>query len=204
MRTRLPPAVVLSVIALAGAILGIGAAPRVAVASSECRASYVVLGQTPALTGATPTDWFNVFGENVDPSVPATLTFSAPVIPWSVDQPSSVQAPVTSFTMPAKYMGIGGFKWTFRAQDGKVKEITVRVTGKACEASTVVDFSPPATSTTQDAPASRDQPLVSLLILLVSLGGALLMLWRLHAGMEAARAAVPTRTHQVVGTTRTV
>ena len=196
------PRGLLGVVALAGAILGIGAMPRVAVARSECRASYVVLGQTPALTGATPTDWFNVFGENFDPSVPATLTFSASVIPWSVEDAMSVQAPVTSFTMPVKYMS-DGFKWTFRAQDGKVKEITVRITGKACEASTVGDFSPPATSTTQDAPASRDQSPIPLLILLVSLGGALAMLWRLHAGMEAARAAVPTRTHKVVGTTRT-
>jgi hypothetical protein len=183
MRTRLHLAVVLSVIALAGAILGIGATPSVAVAGSECRASYVVLGQIPALTGPTPTDWFNVFGDNFDPSVPATLSFSAPVIPWSVDQPWSVQAPVTSFTMPAKYMS-SGFKWTFRAQDGKVQEIHVRITGKACEASTVVDFSPPATSTTRDAPASRDQSPASLLVLLVALGGALAMLWRLHSDVQ--------------------
>jgi hypothetical protein len=152
----------------------------VVVARSPCQASYVVLGQIPALTGPTPTDWFNVFGDNFDPSVPATLTFSAPVIPWSVEQPTSVQAPVTSFTVPATYMS-SGFKWTFRAQDGTVQEIHVRITGKACDASTVVDLSPPATSTTQDAPASRDQPPASLLILLVSVGGALAMLWRLHS-----------------------
>jgi len=174
------PRGLVGVVFLAGAILGIGAKPGVVVASSECRASYVVLGQIPALTGPTPTDWFNVFGDNFDPSVPATLTFSAPVIPWSVEQPTSVQAPVTSFTVPATYMS-SGFKWTFRAQDGTVQEIHVRITGKACDASTVVDLSPPATSTTQDAPASRDQPPASLLILLVSVGGALAMLWRLHS-----------------------
>jgi hypothetical protein len=178
------PRGLIGVVLLAGAILGVGATPSVAVAGSECRASYVVLGQIPSLTGATPTNWVNVFGDNFDPSVPATLTFSAPVIPWSVEDAMSVQAPVTSFTMPAKYMGRGGFKWTFRAQDGKVQEIAVRITGNACEASTVVDFSPPATSTTKDAPASRDQSLASLLILLVSLGGALATLWRLHSDVH--------------------
>ena len=172
--------VALGVIALAGATLGIGATASVAVAASACQASYVVLGLMPALTGATPTDWFNVFGDNFDPSVPATLTFSAPVIPFSFEDPMSVQAPVTSYTMPAKYM-TSGFKWTFRAQDGKIQEITVRITGKACDASTVVDLSPPVTATTQDAPASRDQSPGSLLILLVSVGGALAMLWRLHS-----------------------
>jgi hypothetical protein len=180
MRTSPHLAVALGVIALAGATLGMGATPGMVVAASACQASYVVLGQTPAATGATPTDWFNVFGDNFDPSVPATLTVSAPVIPWSVEQPLSVQAPVTSYTMPAKYMA-GGFKWTFRAQDGKIQEITVRITGKACDASTVVDFSPPGTSTVPDAPASRDQSSASLLILLVSIGGALAMLWRLHS-----------------------
>lgn len=181
MRTRLHLAVVLSVIALAGAILGIGATPSMVVAASACRAWYVVLGPLPVPAGATPTDWFNVFGENVDPSVPATLTFSTPVIPWSIEEPMSVQAPVTSFTMPAKDMGRGGFKWTFRAEDRKVQEIAVRITGKACEASTVVDLSPPATSTVSEAPASRDQSPASLLILLGSLGGALAMLLRLHS-----------------------
>jgi hypothetical protein len=87
--------------------------------------------------------------------------------------------------MPAKYMGRGGFKWTFRAQDRKVQEITVRITGKACDASTVVDFSPPGTSTVPDAPASHDQSPASLLILLVSVGGALAMLWRLHSDVYA-------------------
>ena len=175
------PRGLVGVVFLAGAILGMGATPGVVVAGSPCQASYVVLGQIPALTGPTPTDWFNVFGDNFDPSVPATLTFSAPVIPWSVEQPTSVQSPVTSFTMPAKFMGKGGFKWTFRPQDGKVKEIAVRITGKACEARTEVDLSPPATSTTQEGPPSRDQSPASLLILLVSLGGALAMLWRLHS-----------------------
>jgi hypothetical protein len=174
------PRGLIGVVFIAGAILGIGAKPSVVVAGSECRASYVVLGQFPALTGATPTNWFNVFGENFDASVPATLTFSAPVIPWSVEQPTSVQSPVTSFTVPAKYMS-SGFKWTFRPQDGKVQEIHVRITGKACEASTVVDFLPPATSTSLDAPPSRDQSPASLLILLVSLGGALAMLWRFRS-----------------------
>jgi hypothetical protein len=172
--------VALGVIALAGATLGIGATASVAVAASACQASYVVLGLMPALTGATPTDWFNVFGDNFDPSVPATLTFSAPVIPFSFEDPVSVQAPVTSYTMPAKYMA-SGFKWTFRAQDGKIQEITVRITGKACDASTVVDFSRPGTSTVPDEPAPRDQSPGSLLTLLVSVGGALAMLWRLHS-----------------------
>jgi hypothetical protein len=174
------PRGLVGVVFVTGAILSMEATPGVVVAGSECRASYVVLGPIPGLTGATPTDWFNVFGENFDPSAPATLTFSAPVIPWSVERPMSVQSPVTSFTMPAKYMS-SGFKWTFRGQDGKVQEIAVRITGKACEARTVVDLSPPATSTPQDAPASRDQSPASLLILLALVGGALAMLWRLHS-----------------------
>jgi hypothetical protein len=174
------PRGLVGVVFIAGATLGIGVTPSAVVAASACQASYVVLGQIPALTNATPTDWFNVFGENFNPSVAATLTFSVPVIPWSGDEPMSVQAPVTSFTMRAEYMA-SGFKWTFRAQDGTVKEIAVRITGKACEARTVVDLSPPATSTTQEGPRSRDQSPASLLILLVSVGGALAMLWRLHS-----------------------
>jgi hypothetical protein len=78
-------------------------------------------------------------------------------------------------------MGRGGFKWTFRAADGTVKEIAVRITGKA---STVIDFSPPATSTTQVGPPPRDQSPASLLTLLISLGGALAMLWRLCSGVR--------------------
>jgi hypothetical protein len=174
------PRGLIGVVLIAGATLGIGATASVAVAASACQASYVVLGPMPALTGATPTDWFNVFGDNFDPSVPATLTFSAPVIPFSFEDPMSVQAPVTSYTMPAKYMA-SGFKWTFRAQVGKIQEITVRITGKACDASTVVDFSRPGTSTVPDEPAPRDQSPASLLILFVSVGGALAMLWRLHS-----------------------
>ena len=174
------PRGLIGVVFIAGAILGIGAKPSVVVAGSECRASYVVLGQFPALTGATPTNWFNVFGENFDASVPATLTFSAPVIPWSVEQPTSVQSPVTSFTVPAKYMS-SGFKWTFRPQDGKVQEIAVRITGKACEASTVVDFSPPATSTVLASPSVHDQSSAELLILLLAFcGGALTAVRRRH------------------------
>ena len=98
----------------------------------------------------------------------------------------SVQASVASFTVPARYMGIGGFKWTFRPQDGTIQEIAVRITGRACQASTVIDFSPPATSTTRDGPASRDQSPARLLVLLVSLGGALAMLWRLHSDVPLA------------------
>ena len=174
------PRGLLGVAFLAATILGIGATPSMVVAASACRAWYVVLGPMPVPPGATPTDWFNVFGENFDPSVPATLTFSAPVIPFSFEDPMSVQVPLTSYTMPAKYMA-SGFKWTFRALDPKAQEIAVRITGKACEARTVVDFSPPVTATTQDAPASRDQSPGSLLTLLVSVGGALAMLWRLHS-----------------------
>lgn len=201
MRTSPHLAVALGVIALAGATLGMGATASVAVAASACQASYLVLGQTPAATGATPTDWFIVFGDNFDPSVPATLTFSASVIPWSVEQPMSVRAPVTSFTMRAEYMA-SGFKWTFRAQDGKVKEIAVRITGKACEARTVVDLSPPVTATTQER-TGLSRSVSGLAAHPVGLGRR----GPRHAlaaplGAEPAPATVPARTHQLTGTKR--
>jgi len=171
------PRDLIGVVLVVGAIIvGIAAKPGAVRAGGECRASFVILGQTPALTGATPTNWFNVFGENFDPSAAAILTFSVPVIPWSVEQLGS-QPAVTTFTMPAEWMG-SDFKMTFRAPDGKVQKIHVRITGKACNASTVVDFSPPVTSTVQDAPSVRDQSRVSLLVPLVAFGGGALALRR--------------------------
>src|SRR5712671_4330749 len=129
--------------------------PNPAAAAGACRASFAILGSAPTLTGMTPTDWFNVFGEDVDPTVPATLTFSVPVIPWSIGQSGAEQTAVRTFVIPTKDMaGIptndmagGGFKWTFRAHDLGVQTIGVRISGSGCSASTLVDFSPPATST---------------------------------------------------------
>jgi hypothetical protein len=144
--------------------------PAQVLADGGCSASYTILGPMPGLTGATTTDWFNVFGDGFDPSVPATIGFSVPVVPYSVEDPHSVQPAVTSFTMPASDMNIS-FKWTFRAQDANVQAITVRIAGNACEASTVVDLSPPATSTAPDVPPVGGQSSGALLVLLVAFCG---------------------------------
>lgn len=162
------PRDLIGVVLFLGAI-GIATKPGVVLAGGDCHASYVILGQAPALTGAT-TDWFNVFGEGFDPSVAATLAVSVAVIPWSIERPSSVQPAVTSFTMPAEHMS-SGFKWSFRARDEKVPEVHVRITGKQCVASTVVVLSPPDTSTAPGVPAGRDPSPVVLLVLLVAAGG---------------------------------
>jgi hypothetical protein len=156
--------------------LGLGLQPNPAMAAGVCRASFVILGPAPTLTGMTPTDWFNVFGEDFDPTVPATLTFGVPVIPWSIDQPKVVQPAVTAYVMPAKYMN-AGFKWTFRARDPGVKTIDVQIAGSGCQATTVVDFSPPATSTAELA-APKEPSSLAALLLLLSFAGGLLAVWR--------------------------
>jgi hypothetical protein len=150
--------------------------PNPAMAAGACRASFVILGPAPTLTGVTPTDWFNVFGEDFDPTVPATLTFGVPVIPWSIEQPKVVQPAVTAYVMPAKYMA-AGFKWTFRARDAGVKTIDVQIAGSGCQATTLVDFSPPATSTAELAAPNETFSLAALLLLL-SFAGGLLAVWR--------------------------
>lgn len=176
-RRRYLVGVVLGVVAIS---LWIAPKPTVMLADGGCSASNVILGQMPALTGPTTTDWFNVFGENFDPSVPATLTFNVSVIPYSVDLPDSVLPPVTSYTMPAKDMG-AFFKWTFRARDENVQKISVSISASGCTASTVVDFSPPATSTVLASPSVHDQSSAELLILLLAFcGGALTAVRRRH------------------------
>ena len=150
--------------------------PNPAAAAGACRASFAILGSAPTLTGMTPTDWFNVFGEDFDATVPATLTFSVPVIPWSIDQPKAVLPAVTAYAMPAKYMA-GGFKWTFRARDPGVKTIDVQIAGSGCQATTVVDFLPPATSSAELA-APKEPSSLAALLLLLSFAGGLLAFWR--------------------------
>jgi len=148
-----------------------------AVAASTCSASYVVLGQIPNMTGPTSTDWFNVFGEDFEPSVTATVTFGVQVIPWSIDHLKEVQPAVTTFVVPAGDMAAGGFKWTFRARDPGVKTIDVQIAGSGCQATTLVDFSPPATSTAELAAPNETFSLAALLLLL-SFAGGLLAVWR--------------------------
>ncbi|MEA2518627.1 MAG: hypothetical protein QOF49_707 [Chloroflexota bacterium] len=126
-----------------------------AAAAGPCQADSVVLGQIPGLTGPTPTDWFNVVGQDLDPTVVATVTFDVPVVPWSVEEPSVIQRAVSSFTIPKAYSA-ESFKWTFRARDPGVQAIHVAVAGRGCEAITRVDFLPPATSTADLAPDPGD------------------------------------------------
>lgn len=165
--------------------LGLTAKPQAILAVGPCSADYVVLGQMPRLTGPTPTDWFNVFGGDFDPAVPATLTFGVPVIPWSIDQPGEVLPAVTTFSMPAADMSTG-FKWTFRARDAGVRAIRVRIAGKGCRASTLVDFSPPATSTADARPVpSEPSPVRPLLLLLAFSCGMVAVRRRLDNGARA-------------------
>lgn len=126
-------------------------------AAGPCKADSVVLGQMPGLTGATPTDWFNVFGENLDPSTAAVVKFDVPVIPWSIDQPKVVQAAVSTFTIPTAHSA-ESFKWTFRPRDAGVPAIRATVNGPGCEAVTRIDFSPPATSMVEVAPDPGASP----------------------------------------------
>ena len=165
-------------------LVGVALMPAVAVAAGGCRASYVVLGPQVDSAGSASTDWFNVFGDDFDPTVPATLTFSVPVIPWSIDQSGAEQTAVTTFVIPTKDMaGIptndtpgSGFKWTFRARDPGVATISVRIAGSGCEASTLVDFSPPATSTA-DPPLPGEPSSNALLLLLLAFAGSVVGGW---------------------------
>jgi hypothetical protein len=148
-------------------------APTPTRAASPCAAGYAILGQTPALTGATPTDWFNVTGENFDPSVVPTMAFSVPVIPWAETNPMIVEAAVTTFTVPGVQDAMLGFKWTFRSAATGIQRISVRVAGKGCAATTLVDFAAPATSTTLEALDRASIGLDRLLAMLLAfvLGG---------------------------------
>lgn len=141
--------------------------------AATCQADNALLGQLPILTGPTSTDWFNVLGLDFDPTVPPTLTFSAPVVPYPGDSPQALPTSLTSFVVPATEFA-GSFKLTFRARDSGVRTITVRIAGKGCVASTVVAMTLPGTST--DAPAAPS-PGGLVMILLVALGAAY-GLWR--------------------------
>ena len=162
------------------------ASPASAASRDACDASYAVLGQTPRLTGATPTDWFNVAGEKFDSSTTdaiATFTFNVPVIPWPVPESRTLEPAVTRFTlaMTADNMKLG-FKFTFRARDPNVHEILVHVAGESCVAMTLVDFTPlPATSTVDDVPSRPGPPPPIALLLLVGGIGAIAFDRRLRA-----------------------
>lgn len=147
-------------------------------AASACSAGNAVLGQTPALTGTTPTDWFNVTGEAFAPTSRPTMTFSVPVIPWSDPNPMTVAALVTSFTLPADQAPDLGFKWTFRAANTGVERIAVRISTPGCAAMTVVDFAAPATSTSLAAPGDSRHGSVPVLVLVFAFGLGGVTLWR--------------------------
>jgi hypothetical protein len=146
-------------------------------AASTCSAGNAVLGQTPALTGPTPTDWFNVTGEAFAATSRPTMTFSVQVIPWSDPNPMTVAGPVTKFTLPAGQAPDLGFKWTFRAANTGVARITVRISTPRCAAMTVVDFAAPATSTLA-APDDPGHGSARLFILVLGFGLGGLALWR--------------------------
>ncbi len=141
--------------------------------AATCQADNALLGQLPILTGPTSTDWFNVLGLDFDPTVPPTLTFTAPVVPYPGDSPQVLPPSVTSFVVPSSEFA-GSFKLSFRARDTGVRSITVRIVGKRCVASTVVALTLPGTST--DAPAAP--PLVGLGLMCVAALGAAYGLWR--------------------------
>ena len=143
---------------------------RGAEAAQPCVASYVVLGQFGGIGGPTPTDWFNVFGEHFDPSVPARIRFGVPVIPWSIDSPEEPLPPVTEFTVPAESMS-AGFKWTFRTRDPGVQSIRVRIVGNGCTATTLVDLSPPDTATAEPTPVPTAPPFADVLLAAACVSG---------------------------------
>ena len=163
-----------------GAMLSIGLllGASTVQAASACSAGNAVLGQTPALTGTTPTGWFNITGEGFASSALPTMTFSVPVIPWTESNPMTVAAPVTTFTLPAGQSPDLGFKWTFRAANTSVQRITVRIAGQGCAATTVVDFAAPATSTAAAVPDHTDLGPGRLLVLVLAFGVGGFALWR--------------------------
>ncbi len=146
------------------------AAARGVEAAQPCVASYVVLGQLGGISGPTPTDWFNIFGEHFDSSVPARIRFGVPVIPLSIERPQESLPPVTEFTVPSESMS-AGFKWTFRTRDPGVQSIRVRIVGKACTATTLVDLSPPDTSTAEPTPVPTGPPSAEVLLAAASVSG---------------------------------
>jgi hypothetical protein len=115
------------------------------------------------------------------------------VIPWSIDQPKVVQPAITDYVMPAKYMA-AGFKWTFRARDPGVKTIDVQIVGSGCQATTLVDLSPPATSTAE-LEAPNEPPSFVAVLLLLSFAGGLLAFWR---RLDPPRARPPRSARQVI------
>jgi hypothetical protein len=159
---------------LVASAIALAAKPVVVIAGSGCTATYAVLGQMPGLTGPTPTVWFNVIGRDFDPSIPATLTFGVPVIPYSLDDPRVVEPAVTTFSIPAETMSTS-FKWTFRAQEADVRTIRVRVAGNGCHTAVVVDLSPPATSTADAMATPGDGLTPGPILLLIALAGGMLI-----------------------------
>ncbi|HEY5435672.1 MAG TPA: hypothetical protein VIK13_10600, partial [Candidatus Limnocylindrales bacterium] len=60
------------------------------------------------------------------------------------------------------------------ARDPGVLTISLRISGEGCQASTLVDFSAPATSTADGGPGQRDRPPAEPLLLLLSVTGSAL------------------------------
>ena len=116
-------------------------------AASPCSVDVAVLGQLTTLTGPTDTDWFNVIDLGFEPS--AVISFDVPVIPYSVEVPTSVMPAATSFPAPP------GDKGTFRTRDLGIDSVNVSISDGACKASSLVRFGPPPTDTFSDGHEHR-------------------------------------------------
>jgi hypothetical protein len=150
-----------SVLIVALACLGIGLAARpTAAATVSCSVTSTVLGQLPTFTGSTPTDWFNVFGEGLDPGGAWSVAFSVPVMGWPIPPLTYDPAkPQTMIAVPSNPSG--GLKWTVRTRDLGVNSLTIHVSDGRCTASHVVVLVP-NTSTQPDPPGEPFPILVAL------------------------------------------
>ena len=167
-------------VAIALATLAILIPGTTANAANGCSADSEVLGQLPALTGPTPTDWFNVFGEGLDPAGTWTVTFIVPVMPWPLPSPLTYdpKKALSSLGMPSDTSG--GFKWTVRTRDKGVKSLAIHVTDGTCTASHIAVLMPD----TSTDPEPRDVPFALLPALI---GAALVAMFRRAPRSERPR-----------------
>jgi hypothetical protein len=150
------------VVAIAVATLSVLVPPTTATAAGDCAADSTVLGHLPFLTGPTSTDWFNIFGEGLDPAGTWTVTFSVPVMLWPLPAPLTYdpKQATTSLAMPSNPSG--GFKWTVRTRDKGVSSLTFHVTDGTCTAAHVVVLVPD--TATDPAPPGVPFPILAALI----------------------------------------
>lgn len=168
------------VVAIAVATLAVLMPATTATAAGACTADSTVLGQLVFLTGPTSTDWFNVFGDGLDPAGTWTVTFSVPVMLWPLPAPLTYdpKQATTSLAMPTNPSG--GFKWTVRTRDKGVNSLTIHVTDGTCTAAHVVVLVPD--TATDPIPAGAPFPILAALI---------------GAGLGAVFVLRPTRSERI-------